>query len=57
MPLAHIAVTTCALRPIPCILLDDGGGEAVRAGPSVVLPRGTGPEQVLQQARQLAARF
>lgn len=59
MPLAHIAVTTCALRPIPCILLNDGDGdgdEAVRAGPTLVLPRTTAPEQVLQQARHLAAR-
>jgi len=56
MPLAHIAVTTCALRPIPCILLDDGGSEAARAGPALVLPRQSAPELVLQHARQLAAR-
>lgn len=56
MPLAHVAVTTCALRPIPCILLDDGDSEAVRAGPTVLLPRGTGPDQLLQHARHVTGR-
>jgi CheY-like chemotaxis protein len=56
MPLAHVAVTTCALRPIPCILLGDGDSQAAHAAPALVMPRQSAPELVLQHARRLAAR-
>ena len=56
MPLAHVAVTTCALRPIPCILLGDGDSQAAHAAPALVMPCQSAPELVLQHARRLAAR-
>ena len=57
LPFAHVAVTTCALRPIPSILLDDDPqSDAVAAGPTVVLAKQTSPDQLLNQARELTTR-
>jgi CheY-like chemotaxis protein len=58
LPFAHIAVTTCALRPIPCIVLDDNPhSDAAAAGPTVLLGRQTSPDQLLSQARALTQRL
>jgi DNA-binding response OmpR family regulator len=55
LPLARVAVTSCGLRSIPCILLDDdAGSEVARAGPTLVVGRNTAPERLLEHARQLA---
>jgi DNA-binding response OmpR family regulator len=57
LPLAHVAVTACALRSIPCILLDDrADGDVARAGPTLVVRRHTPPDRLLAEAQQLVAR-
>lgn len=57
MPQARLAVVSCQMKLIPCVVLaGSGDDESVQVGATLVLPRGTQPDVVVQQARLAVQR-
>lgn len=56
LPQARLAVTTCRLKLIPCVVLADDARDPVTDGASCVMARDSKPDAVLDAARNVVHR-